>query len=242
MKIIKNNTKMIFQTLFIIVVTSAISVSASGLINSREITYNDNGNVSNVESALNTLYDSIDVATILPTGSIIPYMGTSAPENYLICDGTTYNIADYQKLADHIKANFGSYNKFGGDGTTTFAVPDLRGEFLRGSGTNSHTNQGNGAAVGTHQNATTIPKIGIDQSNSQMYLPNIPNGGTGSNAYWGNDFDKSLSASIYGKTYTATNLNAKIKFSATYNQDMNNNAVISIRPTNTSVNYIIKVK
>lgn len=60
----------------------------------------------------------------------------------------------YPILAEHIKTNFGSYNKFGGDGTTTFAVPDLRGEFLRGTGTNSHSGQGSGAAVGTHQDGT----------------------------------------------------------------------------------------
>lgn len=89
-----------------------------------------------------------------PIGTIISYMGNTAPKDYLICNGTEYEIVKYKDLAEHIKTEFGSYNYFGGDGTTTFAVPDLRGEFLRGSGENSRDRQGSGANVGEHQNAT----------------------------------------------------------------------------------------
>ena len=89
-----------------------------------------------------------------PIGTIISLMGKSAPKHYLKCDGTIYNIVDYQELADYFEDEFGANNYFGGNGTTTFAVPDLRGEFLRGTGTNSHANQGNGSDVGVHQNAT----------------------------------------------------------------------------------------
>ena len=89
-----------------------------------------------------------------PVGTIISFMGTTAPQDYLPCDGTIYNIDDYSQLASFFATQFGASNYFGGNGTTTFAVPDLRGEFLRGTGTNSHTNQGNGANVGDHQDAT----------------------------------------------------------------------------------------
>lgn len=91
-----------------------------------------------------------------PVGTVISYMGTSAPKHYLICDGTIYNIDDYKDFSQFIKDQFGSYNCFGGDGTTTFAVPDLRGEFLRGTGAGAR-NTGSGASVGVHQNATIIP-------------------------------------------------------------------------------------
>ena len=96
-------------------------------------------------------------AGFTPVGTIISVMGVNAPANYLKCDGTVYNISDYPELATYFYLQFGSKNKFGGNGTTTFAVPDLRGEFLRGTGTNSHSGNGNGAAVGAHQNATYIP-------------------------------------------------------------------------------------
>lgn len=51
--------------------------------------------------------------------SIIP----PAP-GFLRCNGTVYNISDYPELAQLFKDKFGNTNHFGGDGTTTFAVPN----------------------------------------------------------------------------------------------------------------------
>jgi microcystin-dependent protein len=89
-----------------------------------------------------------------PVGTIIAVMGNSAPQNYLACNGQVVNIVDYPELANYFADQFGSANYFGGDGTSTFKIPDLRGEFLRGTGTNSHENQGSGANVGEHQDGT----------------------------------------------------------------------------------------
>ena len=61
----------------------------------------------------------------LPIGAIVPYMGTTAPSGYLACDGGVYNISLYPLLAGFIEAQFGSINYFGGDGTSTFAVPNI---------------------------------------------------------------------------------------------------------------------
>ena len=72
-----------------------------------------------------------------PIGHVISYMGSTAPKHYLICDGSEYNIGDYPYLAQHMIDNFGIVNYFGGDGEITFAVPDLRDEFLIGT-TNIH--------------------------------------------------------------------------------------------------------
>ena len=94
-----------------------------------------------------------------PVGHILTHMGTKAPKHYLVCDGTEYPIADYPYLAQHFIDDFGSVNYFGGDGENTFAVPDLRGEFLRGSGENLHENQGGGGNVGDHQDASLHPGI-----------------------------------------------------------------------------------
>lgn len=61
-------------------------------------------------------------------GMVIPWSGSSGsvPSNYLICDGTVYNIVDYPDLG----ALLGS--TYGGNGTTTFGVPDLRGRVVAG--------------------------------------------------------------------------------------------------------------
>lgn len=69
-----------------------------------------------------------------PIGAVVSYLGLNAPNNWLICDGTEYNIYDYPKLAEFIKNQYGRVNYFGGDGETTFSVPDLRDRFILGAG------------------------------------------------------------------------------------------------------------
>lgn len=61
-----------------------------------------------------------------PIGSIISYLGRTAPRDYLTCDGGEYSISDYPELAAFFQKEFGSANHFGGDGESTFAVPDMR--------------------------------------------------------------------------------------------------------------------
>lgn len=220
---IKANLKVLPVTIMF----CAASVSAASImIDSRTVAYTDNGNVRSVQEALDTLYNSVEVTTITPVGSILPYMGNTAPINYLICDGEEYNITDYKKLADFIKENFGSYNYFGGNGTTTFAVPDLRGEFLRGSGTNSHENQGSGASVGEHQDGTELPSLYSNLANSKIWVGVFSNG---------------TSKSITNGDYVHQVNGYGGAISASYNTG-NVPIYFTSRPTNTSVNYIIKVK
>lgn len=90
-----------------------------------------------------------------PTGTIISYMGLTAPEDYLICDGAVYNIADQPDLARFFKEQFGSENYFGGDGETTFAVPDMRNLFLRGY--HGEAEKQLSGAIGVKQEGTDIP-------------------------------------------------------------------------------------
>lgn len=59
-----------------------------------------------------------------PVGQVITKIGLNAPAHYLLCDGSEYNIIDYPYLAQAIKEEFGSVNHYGGDGVTTFAVPN----------------------------------------------------------------------------------------------------------------------
>ena len=87
-----------------------------------------------------------------PVGTIISLMRKTAPEGYLICDGRELNIADYPALSTMFEEDFGSKNIYGGDGITTFAVPDLRNEFLRGYHGDSEEQLS--GELGIHQDAT----------------------------------------------------------------------------------------
>lgn len=158
-----------------------------------------------------------------PIGTVIAYMGTRAPSDFLICDGTVYNIADYTELADFFELQFGSSNFFGGDGNTTFAVPDLRGEFLRGTGTNSHANQGSGANVGVHQDGTLLPTVNTDGQRVYSSKPGIKSGTNNADSLIG---DSNWGASSAGGV-SGTSANYEL---------------FTSRPTNTSVLYCIKAK
>ncbi len=61
-------------------------------------------------------------------GEIRPFAGTFAPRNWLMCNGQLVSIAQYDALFTLIGT------AFGGDGTTTFGVPDLRGRLPVGVG------------------------------------------------------------------------------------------------------------
>lgn len=71
------------------------------------------------------------VSTTVPIGGVIDYAGAAAPTGFLECDGSILNIADYPALA----AICGT--TFGGDGITTFGIPDCRGRATVGLGTGS---------------------------------------------------------------------------------------------------------
>ncbi len=73
-----------------------------------------------------------------PLGTVISFMGTSAPTGYLVCDGAEYEISAYPALANFFEQQFGTKNHFGGNGTDTFAVPDFRDRFVLGGG-GTHT-------------------------------------------------------------------------------------------------------
>ena len=62
-----------------------------------------------------------------PSGSITAYAGATAPSGYLMCDGTAVSRTTYADLYAVVGDTFGA-----GDGSSTFNLPDLRGEFIRG--------------------------------------------------------------------------------------------------------------
>lgn len=92
-----------------------------------------------------------------PVGHILTYMGLKAPKHYLICDGREVNISDYPYLAKQFLDEFGTMNYFGGDGTTTFCLPDLRNQFLRGY--HGEAAETLSTDVGVKQEPTELPYV-----------------------------------------------------------------------------------
>jgi microcystin-dependent protein len=63
---------------------------------------------------------------IVPAGVVVWFASSSPPQGYLICDGRGVSRIAYPALFAVIGTTFGAPS------TTTFNLPDLRGEFIRG--------------------------------------------------------------------------------------------------------------
>jgi microcystin-dependent protein len=68
----------------------------------------------------------------IPTGTVVPFASTTTPSGWILCDGGLYgrtsgDPSPQPNLFSVIGTTYGA-----GDSLTTFAVPDLRGMFVRG--------------------------------------------------------------------------------------------------------------
>jgi microcystin-dependent protein len=74
-----------------------------------------------IEKLKNTLLPNIQ-----PVGSLIFMASEKPPAGYLYCDGSVRSRTEFKELFEAIGETWGK-----GDGSTTFNLPDLRGEFIR---------------------------------------------------------------------------------------------------------------
>lgn len=91
--------------------------------------------------AMNDNLDVIDAA--LPVGEVRLFAGSTPPSGWLACDGAVLDPSAFPALFSVIDTTFG------GNGTTTFHLPDLRGRTPLGAGTGTGGgSSGNGAPTG----------------------------------------------------------------------------------------------
>jgi microcystin-dependent protein len=77
-------------------------------------------------------------------GQVCFFGMTTPPSGFLACDGAPVSRAQYVALFTAIGTTYGA-----GDGSTTFNLPDLRGEFVRGLDSGRGVDSGRG--LGTAQ-------------------------------------------------------------------------------------------
>lgn len=121
-------------------------LSYTGAANAR-LGVGSDGQVLTADSSQST---GLGWQTSPPSGSVIMYGGAAAPTGWLLCDGSSVLRATYAALFTAIGTTYGSV-----DGTH-FTLPDFRGIFPRGAGTNGTLSDAGGAAftgtLGTYQN------------------------------------------------------------------------------------------
>ena len=178
-----------------------------------------------------------------PTGLISAYMGATDPVGWLICDGRAVSRTSYPGLFSLLGVSYGV-----GDGIITFNLPDLRGSFLRGAGTNQSVSTNyvgpNLNAFQTHateKHAHTITDPGHrhtfdtmnDDYNSttggydttpHTMLPSAANYDSGATQQWLNPIELGYTGITINDSLTSGNSNDH-----------------ETRPFNCGVNWIIKI-
>lgn len=104
----------------------------------------------------------------VPAGVVYYIAASTAPTGYLFSNGAAYSRTTYSRLFATIGTTFGA-----GDGSTTFNIPDLRDEFIRGAspGTRevgfaesdslrSHNHTGSTASAGSHSHSGSTAGAG----------------------------------------------------------------------------------
>ena len=90
-----------------------------------------------------------DVAPLLPAGSVIAWVASSAPTGWLLCQGQAISRTTYAALFAVCSTDYGA-----GNGSSTFNVPDLRGRTVTMAGTNINR-AGSTAEFGSGVSVTT---------------------------------------------------------------------------------------
>jgi microcystin-dependent protein len=122
---------------------TAVTVTSAGNVGIGTLSPNRALTVVGDVSATGSIFGTASILGGVPTGAVIAFAmnGSPAgtpPDGWLAANGSEYlKTGPYSNLFNAIGITYGETNGAGGVGTTHFRVPDLRGYFVRGVGTNS---------------------------------------------------------------------------------------------------------
>ena len=137
---------------------------------------------------LNNIENGIATANI--TGSITMYAGATAPDGWLICDGSAVSRTDYAELFNVIGTTYGT-----GDGSTTFNIPDLQGRVPVGYKSSDTSFDTLGETGGEKTHTLTINEmpnhvhdfgLAIEGGSDAGSRDRVQLSGYGASKWWGN--------------------------------------------------------
>jgi microcystin-dependent protein len=95
-----------------------------------------------------TVTATTSIPYIMPVGSIEAYVSSTAPNGWLLCNGSAYSTSSYPALFALIGYTYGS-------STGQFLTPNIAGRFISGPGSNTSSTLGaTGGATSTQVNPT----------------------------------------------------------------------------------------
>jgi microcystin-dependent protein len=123
---------------------------------------------TNEIQSLSVINDSLKISKAntvylptMPAGSIIAFGGRNIPNGWLLCDGNTVSRTQYNNLFLAIDSVWGN-----GDGFSTFHLPDMRGQFLRGVSASSNADPDTTLRIAKFNGGNTGNKVGSYQSDT----------------------------------------------------------------------------
>ena len=128
-------------------------------------------------------------AQALPAGSVMHFAAITAPSGFLKADGSAISRTTYAALFAVLGTTFGT-----GDGSTTFNLPDLRGEFVRGF------DNGRGLDAGRAFGSTQTDALQNITGSASVYSPSSTASATGALSASGAGSALTGGSSVYSLT------------------------------------------
>lgn len=154
-----------------------------------------------IEQYISALKTYIAANGGLPIGALIPFIGTTVPKGYLICNGASLLRRDYPDLFNVIGTKCGAAD------TAHFNIPDTHHRFLEGTTVLSEVGKYIEAGLPNSWGAFTTLYGMLTSANGAMtvssQVPTLleaqPSGGT---SYEVLNYSADRDSSIYGASYT----------------------------------------
>lgn len=158
------------------------------------------------------------IDNFIPKGVINTYAGSTAPNGWLICDGSAISRSTYSDLFNVIGTTYGT-----GDGDTTFNLPDLKGKMPVGYDISDNDFSVIGKTGGEKKHTLTISEM-PRHTHEEKAVGNPDSGGPGIRGTFNNQEG-------YGFTGYSTNVPTG---------DSGSNQPHNIMQPYITMNYIIK--
>ena len=179
---------------------------------------------------------SFQIVAGVPTGAVFCVAVATIPTGYLECNGAAVNRTTYAALFSFIGTQYGA-----GNGSTTFNLPDLRGEFIRGFDNGKGVDSGR--SIGSNQSGQNLSH---DHDADASATSNVSDPGHRHNARgYGNDDDGGNQFTGSGNNSVRNNAiedaTTGISVATNVSIDVDNDGGSEARPRNVAMMYIIKI-
>ena len=179
---------------------------------------------------------SFQIVAGVPTGAVFCVAVATIPTGYLECNGAAVSRTTYAALFSFIGTQYGA-----GNGSSTFNLPDLRGEFVRGFDNGRGVDSGR--SIGSSQSGQNLSHAHDADASATSNVSDPgqrhPSRGYGNDDDGGNQFTGSGNNSV--RNNAIEDATTGISVATNVSIDVDNDGGNEARPRNVAMMYIIKI-